>query len=190
MEELRVKDDFNPTDFDIPLTDEVKVHMNEASISEMNLSQILRKNEHSSFIDELRRSGDKRMTIILNQHVDMETKDTYNISGQAGAVCPGAMANDFEQHQQVNPFPDDFDYDELSKQLEKLLQHLQTIKNEPEANQLDSINNVIKADEAAKMKDGNKVMQFLKKVGSWVLDGAKEIGVKLAEEAILKSMGS
>ena len=44
------------------------------------------------------------------------------------------------------------------------------------------------AEEAAKVKDINKLMQSLKKTGKWALDVSQEIGIKLTTELLKKTL--
>ena len=52
-----------------------------------------------------------------------------------------------------------------------------------------AIAEVASAEEAAKNKEGNKVVKHLKSAGKFALDTAQKIGVSLAAEVIQKQMG-
>ena len=51
-----------------------------------------------------------------------------------------------------------------------------------------AISEIAEAENAAKKKDGNKVVQHLLNGGKWVLNTAKEIGVEVVAELINKQL--
>lgn len=192
LELLRKKDDFNPTDFDIPLTHEIRVQINQCAVDSMNLESILSKQEHRSFIRELQNSGDKQLVIqlgiILNK---MEKSETYNNTGQYQITSQGSNSinTDITQNQANYELPDDINYAELSKQLADIKEHMQHIKDENDHAHLDAISCVIKAEKAVQNKERSNVVKFLKEAGVWALNAATDVGAALVAEIMKKSMG-
>jgi uncharacterized protein YjbI with pentapeptide repeats len=109
--------------------------------------------------------------------------DTYNISGQAGAVGPGAHAQDntFQQIQSGIDLP------KLAEQLGRLRD---TMKGEATGTreQDKAIGAVADAEEAAVKGDGPAALRYLKGAGTWALGIAEKIGVNIATEALKKAM--
>jgi hypothetical protein len=116
--------------------------------------------------------------------------DTYNISGQAGAVGPNAHAHDntFNQLQQIGrQIEQSMDLAALANDLETLRQAL---KKEAVTEEHDmAIVDISAAKRAAEAKDSGKLAESLKSAGKWALDVATKIGVSLATEAIKESSG-
>jgi hypothetical protein len=111
------------------------------------------------------------------------TGDTYNISGQAGAVGPHAHAHD-NTSQQVQGGGDLVN---LAEELDRLRA---AMKREPEGppEQDVAIGAVATAQNAAKLGDSLAIPQYLKSAGSWALTIAEKIGVPLAVEALKKAL--
>lgn len=124
-------------------------------------------------------------TIHVNQGGSMG--DTYNISGQAGAVGPNAEAHDNTFNQLVNHVEQNIDLDQLAKQLGELRLALAQKQDSPQA--AVAIGEVAKAEIAAGEKNPSKVVEHLKAAGKWTLDFAKEIGKDLVVDVIKKAMG-
>ncbi len=112
--------------------------------------------------------------------------DTYNIN-QAGAVGPGSTVSNNTFNQQVNYLPENTDYKVLSDQLELLKNHLADQAKNPD--HWTTVGTIATAEEAAKQKNGSKVLQVLATTGKWVFGVAKDIGVDIAADVIKKSMG-
>jgi len=128
-------------------------------------------------------SGNGRYTdnvrkIFVNQLI---MRDQFNNSGTAGAIGPNAQGtvNFGQAWQQINQT---VDVEELSKELSllrlKLKQKAETLEQEKD------VLSIHEAEEEAKKGNGPKALEYLSKAGKWVLDAAKEIGVKLAFEAL------
>jgi uncharacterized protein YjbI with pentapeptide repeats len=119
---------------------------------------------------------------------DIKMGDTYNISGQAGAVGQNASASNMTFNQIVNHFEKSIDLPALAKQLAEL-------REEMAKRQDSSPQAIIAQGEAAKaemaVKEGNtsKVVEYLKAGGQGLLDIAKETGKELLTAAIKTSMG-
>jgi hypothetical protein len=111
------------------------------------------------------------------------SRDTYNVSGQAGAVGPDAHAHDnvFQQSQAGIDLP------KLSEELGRLRN---AMKDEATGTrgQDKAIGVVADAEEAATRGDCPAVLQYLKSAGEWTLGIAEKIGVDVAIEALKRAM--
>jgi hypothetical protein len=109
--------------------------------------------------------------------------DQYNISGQAGAVGPGAKAeaNTFNQMKQ------DIDIQVLAKELEQLSDYLATDAGDPEKEE--DISTIVLARNAAQRGDKVKALERLSSVGKWVIDAATQVSASLVAAIIQKQMG-
>jgi len=122
--------------------------------------------------------------IIYNvQHMG----DKYNIeSSQVGAVGREAKAES-NTFQQVNhSIPENFDFEILSTELEKLKKALKDKAEQPE--EFTALSNIASAEKASKEKNYGKVVEYLKTGGKWVLETAKDIGVNVVAEIINKQI--
>jgi hypothetical protein len=113
--------------------------------------------------------------------------DTYSISGQAGAVGPGAQAHDNTFNQIVNRLEQSIDLTQLASELAMLRQAMSA--EAKDAEHFIAMGKVAEAEKAADAKDSSKVVEFLKSAGKWAFDTATKIGVSVAAEAIKQSMG-
>jgi hypothetical protein len=109
--------------------------------------------------------------------------DTYNISGQAGAVGRRSHAHD-NTFQQVQGGID------LPKFAEELGRLRAALKGETTGTreQDKTIGAVADAEEAAAKGDGPAALRYLKGAGTWALGVAEKIGVALVTEALKKAM--
>jgi len=121
---------------------------------------------------------------ITNKYYTMG--DQYNVN-QAGAVGPNSSASNNTFNQVNYSLPENTDYDQLTIELSELRQLLLSKATLPE--HYTAIGEVVQAEEASKVKDGNKVVKSLKTAGTWVLNFAKEIGTKVLSEIIKKQLG-
>ncbi len=74
----------------------------------------------------------------------------------------------------------------LANELQALRSHLRTLAT-PEADL--ELGVLAKAEEAAKEGNGPKVLKILKGAGAWLAEGARDLGVAIAAEAISKAQG-
>jgi len=113
----------------------------------------------------------------------MNKGDTYYVSGQAGAVGPGAHARDntFQQIQSGTDLP------KLAEELGRLRA---AMKGEATGTreQDKAIGVVADAEEAATRGDGPAALRYLKSAGKWTHGIAEKIGVALAVEALKRAM--
>jgi hypothetical protein len=111
--------------------------------------------------------------------------DQYNISGQAGAVGPGAKAeaNTFNQI----PINQDIDMRALAKELEQLSEYLAADARDPEKEE--DIATVVLAKKAAQRGDKGKALELLSSGGKWMIDAATQVGASLVAAIIQKQMG-
>jgi uncharacterized protein YjbI with pentapeptide repeats len=143
-------------------------------------------------IEQLNADFDKLMLrpniIINNQGGAMG--DTYEISGQAGAIGPNAHAHHNTFNQIWNQVKDSTDLPKLAEELAKLRT---AMKQEPveEAAEIErdvAIAEVGKAQLEAKAGNGERMMGHLKSVGKIGYDVATKIGSSVLAELIKKSI--
>ena len=107
------------------------------------------------------------------------SRDTYNISGQAGAVGSGAHAHD----NVIQQLQGGLDLPRLAEEFARLRTALrQEGKCEPEEDE--AIGAVVAAEKAAKQGDEADVLRHLRTAGTWTLGIAEKIGVPLAVEVL------
>ncbi len=110
------------------------------------------------------------------------TGDTYNVE-QAGAVGPGAKADNTVQYKAVSGL----DLTELAEELPRLLQALQDAADSEEKH--GQVAAVAEAFAAAKQDDAKGTLAALAKAGRWSLGVAEKIGVGVATKAIQAALG-
>jgi hypothetical protein len=115
--------------------------------------------------------------------VNMSKGGTYNISGQAGAVGPGAHARD-NSFQQVHGGVD------LPKLAEELGRLGAAMKGETAGTREEdkAIGVVADAEDAAAKGDGSGALRYLKGAGKWALEVAEKVGVEVAVEALKRAV--
>ncbi len=113
--------------------------------------------------------------------------DQYNVN-QAGAVGPNSSAVNNTFNQLNNSLPADTNYEELANELKELRQALLARASNPK--HYTAIGEIAQAEEAAKVKNGAKVINSLLSAGKWALDVAKEIGKDVLAEVIKKQIGT
>ena len=112
--------------------------------------------------------------------------DTYNVK-QAGSVGPNSQANN-NTFQQVNhEVQTNIDFDDLLTELQVLKEKLKDSASS--ASDFAAISEVVKAEEAAKLKDSKSVIQHLGSAGKWVYEVAKGIGTDIISDIIQKQIG-
>lgn len=124
---------------------------------------------------------------IKEAYMDHNSGDTYNVSGQAGAVGREPVAHGNIFHQIRTSSGDEIDLPSLAKELSTLRIKMRERAVEPE--QDEAIGAIATAEREAKNGNGSKVLESLAKAGKWTLDTAKEIGVNVAVEAIKTALG-
>jgi hypothetical protein len=114
------------------------------------------------------------------------SRDTYNISGQAGAVGRGAQAqgNTFQQLWSQSGF----DLPKLAEELGRLREAMGQQQGRTRE-QGKAVVAVADAEEAAAKGNGLAALQHLKTAGKWALGIAEKIGVTVAAKAIEKALG-
>lgn len=114
--------------------------------------------------------------------------DNYNVNqSQVGAVGNNASSHN-NSFQQVNhTAPENFNFEALIPELEKLKKALKEKADTPE--EFMSISKVAEAETAVKEKNYGKLVENLKAGGKWVFDTAKDIGVNVIAAVISKQMG-
>ena len=123
-----------------------------------------------------------QIVYIEEQHMG----DEYHISGQAGAVGPNAKAEN-NVFNQFGANADPAQLQALAKELATLRLELKKEAAEPEQDV--DVGEVAQAQVEAAKGNGQKALEHLQKVGSWVLDVATKIGVTIATQAIKDALG-
>jgi len=131
--------------------------------------------------------GIEKIDVIINNNTLNEMSDNINITNsQVGAVGSHATAHD-NTFNQTNALPMELDFDKLLKELEALRSALALKATQPD--QFTEIAEVSRAEQAAKEKDGNKLLGHLKSAGKWAFDVATEIGAHLVAEILKVQLG-
>lgn len=117
---------------------------------------------------------------------EIKIGDTYQ-TGQAGAIGPNAHAHDMELSQTWNYLEGSIDLAQLAEELSKLRQEMK--KEAVEVEQDIAVVEIGKAEQAARVGDGSRMLQHLKSAGKSALDVGTKIGTTLAVEVIKDSMG-
>lgn len=113
--------------------------------------------------------------------------DTYNVSGQAGAVGPKARAKQINLYQGGSVPTEGIDLPQLARELEELRQAL---KREATTREHDSIVATVgEAAEAAEKGDQPEALGKSRKLGRWALNAATAIGAGVAAAAIKGELG-
>ena len=142
-------------------------------------------------LDELRLWFGEQLRLLASANqfniIGGNVGDTYNVSGQAGAVGQNVHAHDMTFNQIVNHFGKSIDLHTLAKQLEELRQEMAKRQDSsPQA--AIAQGETAKAEIAAKEGNTSKVVEHLKAAGEWTLDFAKEVGKEVVVAAIKTSM--
>jgi hypothetical protein len=124
---------------------------------------------------------------VQNFFAESITMESYNNSGQVGAMGRNAKANDITLQQVANQNPIGVNLSSLAAELSKLREAMRSHSTAPEHDM--AIGQVAAAENAAQNGDGNTAMDSLKRVGTWTLGIAEKIGVGIATAAIKTSMG-
>jgi hypothetical protein len=135
--------------------------------------------------DALHRVGSSDSRLYVIGEVSMSA-DTYNV-GQAGAVGPGATAQQFSMEQVWQQNAERFNLADLTRELEALRSAMRSQANEPEHDI--AIGAVAAAEAAAAKGDGPTVLAKLKEAGKWAFDVATKIGVSVAATALKTALG-
>ncbi len=121
------------------------------------------------------------------QEINMSGDNFYNY-GQAGSMgtrSTGVINNYAAVWNQVKG---EIDLNKLAVELSQLEKELRPkAQNREESKAVVAVGD---AEEEAKKGDGAKVLEKLSVAGKWAYEIAKDVGVKLAAEAILKSIGA
>src|SRR5258708_3951991 len=128
----------------------------------------------------------KQLVESSNGKLEVSVGDKYVISGQAGAVGPGAMAVANTFTQAWNTQPNQPDMDKLAEELQKVREQLKKLDASAE-NDI-AVGQVAEAEKAAKNKDGPAVLHFLGRAGNVALDTAIQIDVPLATAVLQTAM--
>jgi|GEM_PF-6057513 len=114
-----------------------------------------------------------------------EMRDSYQ-AGQAGAMGPGAKAENINFIQILRDSIGEKSLADLAKELEQL--RLSMLAESKNAKQDEAVAAVAEAEDAAKKGDAKGVLFCLKRAGKWAFDIATKIGTAVASKAIEKTM--
>jgi hypothetical protein len=109
------------------------------------------------------------------------------VTGQAGAVGPGAHAHDMTFGQIWSQVEKSIDLPSLAEELGLLRQSMKKEATEPELDV--AVGAIATAEQAAKAGNGPKALESLKSAGKWALDLSEKIGVGGATAAIKTALG-
>jgi hypothetical protein len=124
---------------------------------------------------------------IIDMSTNTRSGDQYTVSGQAGAVGPGAHAHDMT-FQQITETANKIDLKQLAADL-SLLRAAMKKEQATTAEQDLAIGSVAAAEAAAAKGDGPGALQHLKAAGKWAFDVATHIGASLAAAALKGLLG-
>jgi uncharacterized protein YjbI with pentapeptide repeats len=111
--------------------------------------------------------------------------DKY-IVGQAGAVGPQSHTQNTTLNQIWNQIESSIDLTQLANDLSALYKIMKQEATSPEHEM--AVNEVAKAEQAARAENGASAVGHLKSAGKWALDFATKIGARVAEEVIKNAM--
>lgn len=130
----------------------------------------------SRLLREMGSPGDGRKVFI--EKVEM-AGDTYNLSGQAGAVGPNARSSG-DSFQQTAWQIDGVNPSQLADELATLRAAMKRLAgSDPTPEQDDEIGQIAGAQVAARKGDSAGVMRHLKDAGTWTLAVVKETSAEL-----------
>lgn len=89
-------------------------------------------------------------------------------------------------NQQINTLTEKIDFPMLQDELRFLRESL--LKKAENAEHFISIGEVANAEKAIEEKDEKKIVNHLKSAGTWALDTARELGIKIATELVKKQI--
>lgn len=114
------------------------------------------------------------------------SNDRYEI-GQAGAVGPGAHAENMVFNQIWNKSAQQIDLQQLALELTSLREALS--KEASKQDHYIALGSVAAAEKAAQNGDGPKALEHLKTAGAWVWDVGTKIGIGVATAAAKSALG-
>lgn len=135
--------------------------------------------------DALHRVGSSDSRLYVIGEVSMSA-DTYNV-GQAGAVGPGASAQQFSMQQVWQQNAERFNLADLAHELDALRSAMRSQASDAEHDI--AIGAVAAAGTAAAKGDGPTALAKLKEAGKWAFDVATKIGVSVAAAALMTALG-
>ncbi len=148
---------------------------------------IVKLRERNSYLEgqavAFERAFEKALAAPKYQLIGGNMGDTYNNSGQAGAMGPNSQASN---NQFIQNFGQQINLLELSKELGTIREKLKEEAKSTE--EYIALAEVSKAEDAAKANNPSGVISSLKSGGSFLLDFAKKLGVSLAAHAIEEAM--
>ena len=118
------------------------------------------------------------LTIITNNFGKVVMGETYNVTGNVGAVGRGATGT--VNVQQI-------DLTTLAEELGRLRLALGELGTNAEHDL--ALDEVVKAEQAAKDRDRDGAFRHLRQAGEWALRVATQIGVPVATEALKSVLG-
>lgn len=135
-------------------------------------------NPHSKWVISDNKGGD----MGDENYVDNQNA---NIAAQSIGKKSKAIAQD--THQAINVLGSKKDAAALAEELDQLINALKTRATDP--SEFRATAAIGDAAKAARKGDNNGVIRYLKEAGSWALDVAKELTLRVVASAIEKAMG-
>jgi hypothetical protein len=111
--------------------------------------------------------------------------DKYEIHGQAGGVGPQAHVHHVNFVQLWDQTSQSINLSQLAPELTSLREAMLARATTPE--HYAAIGAIASAEIEAKSGSGPRVLEHLSKAGKWALDFARELGVQVAAEALIKA---
>jgi uncharacterized protein YjbI with pentapeptide repeats len=126
------------------------------------------------------------ITLYDHKMSGINVGNTYNVSGQAGAVGANAHAQNMTSDQISSQIEKSMSLSQLANELSKLRQAMKNEATDP-AHDI-AISAVAMAEKAARDKDRSRIIESLSFAGKWALEIASKIGGSVLTEAIKKSI--
>ena len=123
---------------------------------------------------------------FINHGAISMSNDKYEI-GQAGAVGPGAHAQNMSFNMIWNKLEGNIDMTQLANELTELRSALSESASTPD--QFVTLGQVAAAEQAASAGDGSTALKHLKSAGIWAWDVANKIGIGVATAAAKTALG-
>jgi hypothetical protein len=128
----------------------------------------------------------EKMIVAHNYYGSIAMENQYNSYGQTGSMGPNSTGIINNYNQSWQQICHTIDLPRLDEELSTLRSKLRERAETPEEDK--AIAAIADAQIEAKKGNGSKVLEYLAKAGNWTLDVAKEIGVKVASEALKQAI--
>lgn len=120
-------------------------------------------------------------------HIERLFMRDHYTTGQAGAVGPGASAQQMQFTQVWTQMADDVSLDAIADALAELRSALKA--RAPDGERDEAIGKIAASERAARSADGPTALAHAATAGKWVLSVAKEVGIAVATKFLERAMG-